>query len=1322
MYHTIPGKFLAEPRRVVAEILRVVDDAVNQAVTRQDLISSLASRGYKLRQLRYPQHAGAALQKATDERYLAHAKRRLIRRSLLKRPAAEEVLERLTGTSSDSVITGSAGSGKTACVIQVAESLRQRQIPVLVFRIDRLHPHLTTRQLGEHLGLEESPALVLAAAAEAAGGQGVLIIDQLDAISTMSGRSTGVFELVEQLLLEARDLRESTSLHIIVVCRSFDLENDSGLRQLIPDSASRVDVSQFSMGQVKSVLTDEGYDLDGFDAPQIELLRLPQNLSLFLGVGFSTDQAPAFRTARDLFDHYWDSKRRSLEEDARSDQWLEAVQTLSDRMTSDQNLSVAKEVLDGVSPVYLDRMTSEGVLTFDGRRYGFGHESFFDYCFSRLFFRRGESLAPMLIGSEQHLFRRAQVRQVLEYLRDSEPSRYIQEVRDLLSEEKIRPHVKDLVLASLADVSEPREDEWAVWKEWIDPELQAIKDSRESPCELSTLAWRHFFGSRSWFTFAERSGTVGDWLAVESDSLADIAVRYLRVHQRQAPERTTALLEPYVDRGGEWPRRLRFFVQRIGRRKSVRLFEFFLRLIDNGTLDQVGGGPSPEITVWDSVHGMQEEHPQWVAELLAHQLRRQLVLLPADRTTSSISGLLGHDPAAKNMLRLSAEGAPSAFVEYVLPAVLELSDATSTGDTGPKPDGVWSFDGGYDTSSLDEACLSGLEGALATLAGRESDLTDIVADLRQRETNTSNRLLLALYVANPRRYGDEAISLLCDEPWRLNCRFRGKRHWYATELVRAALPHCKEGTRRTLEDTFLSYVDVFEGTTSGYKRFGWSQFDLLLAIPEELRSSAVNKRLRELARRFPDSPAPPRQPTVERARSPIDETSAAKMTDEHWLRALRKYSSRGFDDFLSGSYELAGVLQNRTKEEPGRFARLALRFPSNTPPTYYEGVLRGLRESSVESELKVGVCRKALEASPRHCGKTVAHVLQDLESPLSEDAIRILHYLATEHEDPAEESWQKEEPEDGQYRGDEILTCGLNSTRGNAAYAMAKIISEDRTSIDTFGATLNEMIRDRSTAVLSCVLATLTAVARHEPELALQLFLDADLFDDRVLATQHALPLVRLGLREDLAKVRPLIERMLQSSHPEACEIGSTHAGIAALLHPSEGALAKEATQLSSRHRLGLAKVAAANIGHLAYREWCEDQLLRLFEDGDEEVRREAASCFRRLEGSSLDEYENLIDGFSKTAAFESLPGPLLWALERSRRRLPSLTWTTCERFLDAFAGEAARSRRTVTKLVFRAYQQHQTDDWGPRLLDLIDRLCLDGVFEVRDALSRFDR
>jgi len=48
----------------------------------------------------------------------------------------------------------------------------------------------------------------------------------------------------------------------------------------------------------------------------------------------------------------------------------------------------------------------------------------------------------------------------------------------------------------------------------------------------------------------------------------------------------------------------------------------------------------------------------------------------------------------------------------------------------------------------------------------------------------------------------------------------------------------------------------------------------------------------------------------------------------------------------------------------------------------------------------------------------------------------------------------------------------------------------------------------------------------------------------------------------------------------------------------------------------------------------------------------------------------------------------------------------------------------TVTRLVFRTYHQHREDEdaWTRRALDLIDRLCLEGIDDVRKELDVFER
>ena len=1337
----VAALFLANPTTVVDALRGIAEDSVHCTVSRQDLVERLTQRGFSLRRLRNPGHAGVVVQTATD-RYLDIARRKFIQRKFVSKAATETMLSRLDGTPSDSAVTGRAGSGKTACVVETVERLRGRGLPALAFRLDRIpfHSVSTTADLGEHLGLEESPALVLAAAAEAAGCPGVLIVDQLDAVSTISGRSPATFDLVEQLIHEARGARARVAIHTVVVCRTFDLENDSRLRQLIPpDSQAQVEVAEFTVEEVKTILADASFDPTLFQPRQLGLLRLPQNLSLFLDAGFDAAHAPAFGTANVLFDRYWDAKRQSVTDQVAPspDRWLDVIETLCDEMTAVQQLSVAREKLDNISPDYLAQMASEGVLTFDGRRYGFGHESFFDYCFARLFVARPESLVSFLRESEQHLFRRAQVRQVLAYLRDDRHDRYVRELAGLLSDEGIRPHIKELAFALLAEVTDPTEDEWAIWEEWTAPALKAIEEGTPNPDKLAALAWRKFFGSTPWFAFVDQRGMVEGWLGSDKDPFTTLAMSYLTVHRRHSPDRAAALLWPYADRGGQWSVRLRNFMEWGKLHTSRGLFDLFLRLVDNGTLDEARGPIAENSTFWDMLYGLDETRPDWIPEVLAHRLRRRFAVVRDSGEHLGGRELLGYDGSAVKMFYESAKRTPSVFIEHVLSVVLEISDSAPTGNTPPKYDAVWSvLTTPAEHLSGEHACLAALTRALAKLAREDSaDLHDVISDLRTRDTHVSNHLLLALYSGGAARYADETSALFCDEPWRFECGFSGSRHWYARETIRAVFPHCTAENRAGLETTILQYVSPFERTSYGYQENGRAQFALLSAIPEELRSPRANKRFKELERKFGEPDGAPRGVTGGRVESPIENSAADKMTDDQWLSAIAKYSSEDRMHFSTagvtgGAWQLAQVLERRVGEEPDRFAHLSLRFPTDANPVYLERTLAALKDAAAGSGLKLQVCRKAFAESRGHCGQSIADVLGNIEDPLPDDAIEMLRWLATEHDDPAVELWQQDAGGGQKYYRGDIHGTGINTTRGRAAIAVRDLVLRDATYVERLRATLDRMVRDPSASVTSCVAGTLRAVAYHDHALGMSLFLDLNLSEDRLLATRDVYQFVRYGLRDSFAELRPVLERMLRSSEPEVCEAGARLASLAFLMDQSAADLVGEALHGDARHRLGVAQVASANIVSPECRQWSEEMLATLFNDDDTGVRGEAASCFRRLKDECLDTYGDLIAGFRNSKAFhEGSSWWLLRTLEESLGRLPGMTCLVCEKFLDRFADEARDIRPrgvgdafTVAKLIFRIYQQHQNDEWTARSLTLIDRLCLEGLGDAGSHLDQFER
>ncbi len=1316
----VQARFLALPMRVVEALRGIAEDSVHATLTRQELVDALNRRGYRLRRLTDPAAAGDAVREATD-RFLNPARQRLIQNRLVPHAAVGRLLSRLEEHATDTVLTGVAGSGKTACVVGVVDALRENDVPVLAFPLDRLMEASTTADLGQRLDLEESPTLVLAAAANAADKPGVLIVDQLDAVSAVSGRDDA-FELVEQLIIEAGDPRPRL-IHVVVVCREFDWKNDSRLRQLLPDSAMQIEVTALATAEVKGLLDDAGFRPQAFRGRQLRILALPQHLSLFLATQCNPEATPPFATAKEFFDLYWDAKRESVEQRYPDGgrHWIAVMTKLCQEMTDSHEPSVPIEHLDEYPAQFVRALASEGVISVDNRRCGFSHESFFDYVFGRVFVRRQASITAFLKTSEQHLFRRVQVRQVLAYLRDYHPARYAQDLRDLLSDDAIRAHVKDRTFALLAEVENPAEREWTIWKTWIDPALDAIATGHTNANDPSRLAWRRFVGSRSWFLYIDQRGIVADWLASDSDAMAEMAVNYLCVHQRHSPERVAELVEPYAEQGGKWGPRLRSLMERAEYHTSRRFFDLFLRLLDNGTLDDARDRFVSNGTFWSMLYGLSQERPEWISEVVGHLLRRRLARMRSGGGDTPWAGG-DHDSIVPDLIGQSAMQDPVGFVRHVLPSVLDISDFAAEGETAPRRDRFWPVLFGSRPLGLMDGCLRGLADSLAALGRKDiGELRPVVDELRRRDTYTANHLLLCLYRAAAATAADEAVTTLCDEPWRFECGFSDSPRWSATEVLRAVTPLCAPANLERLESVILDYVPPLERSAEGYKHHGHARFTLLSAIWAGRRSDTANARMRELERKFGAREEEPRGIVVSAIESPVPGGATERMTDEQWLSAIAKYVSP--DGIRGGARQLGELLEARTRKDPERFARLGLKLPTNASPVYVEAVLRGLSVSAVGNELKLEVCRRAFAEFREPCGKSIVDVIRSMDEEPPEEALQILEELATEHEDPTTELWREEHAGGQPNYGGDPFGAGINSTRGRAAELIGELIGKnDAAIVDRLGETVARMITDRSAAVRACAAGAVEAIARHRPDQGMSLFRRMDLHEDRLLTTPHVYGLLQRSLRDRLADARPTVQRMLGSPERAVREAGGRLAGLAGLMHDGAADLMSDAWR-GDAARVGIAQVAAANVARPDTREWCGTRLARLFNDDDDKVRQAAADCFRDLSDVPLDAYGDLIAAFSASRAVSKASRGLLVTLAETRQPLPESTCMVCDQLLRRARDERADDRDLdlVVKLVFRLYQQHQNDPGSRRVLDLLDLLCVEGVMGTTREFERFE-
>jgi hypothetical protein len=394
----------------------------------------------------------------------ASIERALLRPSIPRLEVSELVDVIRSGPRQVTMVVGDAGTGKSAVLYQGVHELEAEHWKVLGLRLDRLRGFASTAQLGEHLGLGRSPVAALAVAA----GQNpsLLVIDQLDAVSLASGRMPQGFDTVADLFQEAAAFPQ---MRVLLACRTFDVENDERIQRLIvEDLISRIDVRPLANDQVDAAVQVMGLRADLLGPWQRSMLTSPLNLVLLSAIADQPD-ALSFTSTNGLLAAYWERKRRDCASRRQpAPRFAAVIGALANAMSERQQLTARITVLDAADLTGdAEALASEHVLVRDGQRYAFFHEAFFDYAFARLWIERDQPLVDFLLADDQELFRRAQVRQILLYIRGEEPDRFIREVEALLAHAGVRFHIKAAVLAVVRSLQDPSTADWQMMERLV---------------------------------------------------------------------------------------------------------------------------------------------------------------------------------------------------------------------------------------------------------------------------------------------------------------------------------------------------------------------------------------------------------------------------------------------------------------------------------------------------------------------------------------------------------------------------------------------------------------------------------------------------------------------------------------------------------------------------------------------------------------------------------------------------------------------------------------------------------------------------------------
>lgn len=1297
-------------RRLLAEF---VINRLGQVLSKPDVLHELESNGFHLKVWAGDRSLVSRIAE-WNERCLASIRRGFINGQAIPREEATRAVERLTSSDGPKaqLLVGGAGFGKSCVTHEAVELLLKSGVPVLYIRLDNLPHILTTADLGRKLDFPASPAIVLAGLAS--GQRCVLVIDQLDALSIVSGRNEFLWQVFHQLVAEAKEVPQ---MRLLLVCRSFDFHHDQRLRELGGEGgiAAKIELSLLSVEQVHLAVRFAGGNPERLNERQIALLRVPFNLQLFLQG--DPKSYTSFRSMKDLFDRYWDRVSESVIPKLKNpNAWNECIAALANAL-GDGDSSAPSDIFDSHS-TDAQMMASEGVFIQENRRCRFFHESFGDYAFARQFVREGRDLIQFLTvtGGEQHLYRRTQVRQILTYERDRDRKSYITTLQKLLSEPKVRLHIKKLALEWLSQLEDPQKDELQLLE-------TLLNDAVLGPHAFAAL-WENV----SWFDLLQRLRAWEKLLTNDRWSNGCIRMLSLGRMMEMRSAVIAGLLAPYRKDMPNWRERFMALFQFGQVHHSREMFDLTLSLVDDGFFDDLSSRDNL------IVHNLCEHRADYAVEFIAKYLDRLCAIAQNAGETNPFSDNEKKRAIRDHEIRAAAEKAPLLFIQQIAPRLEKIVVANATPEeNGWIADKIWRWLTLGAEHDMDDALLFSTARTLNAVA--DSDPEAIAKFTNHWESfhhRTIRFILFRTWAGNGVFFGNKAAAYLVEHPETLKFGYAfgintdgNLTAAISRELIEAISPHCNDSSHSRLEET-ISAMGVATGQDAAKQRA--VAYTLLKSLQENRLGPNSLAMLRKLEKEFTnvsvEKPRVRKSIFRERAGSNAD---FSKLSDQQWIELLetrREGDGGELNQVLPEDITaVLGPLNSQARSDPKRFASLALRMGDKVPGIYFSSILDALTPSQGDTPpLDAETCFKVitrLHQVPGHpCGRAICGAIYRIaEQNLPIEIVDIIGYYALHDPNPG--------PNDETGSGKDLTNHAINTIRGSAVDAMARLLFAHRDFAGKMLPIIEKVSQDASPSVRAVTIHVLLALLNIDRDSAVRFFLSI-CEEPRIWGSHHVDEFLYYATFTHYSRLQPLLRQMVASEDEDARRDASRQICLAAFNHAEAEADLSTVLTGDQVCRQSAAQIYAENHLHQPIRDVCEQHLKALFDDPEANVRTAAGYWVDRLDAiTGAGDWKFLLQ-FVESTAFEQEPGMCLHQLNELSKIPSDVVLRIADRAVELTKPEmtvpSAKTFRFAgytPTLVVRLY--HQTDDESVqiRCLDLIDSMLALGWNEAAIEIAR---
>ncbi|MCL4298980.1 MAG: ATP-binding protein [Anaerolineae bacterium] len=1228
------------------------------------------------------------------------------------------------------------GGGKTVVMRDVLERLEAKRVPTLAIKADTLSGIRNRSDLADRLGV---PARVEECVRHlATEGLIIVLLDQLDALSLTLSRDQTTLDVTLNTLNRLRDL---DNVRIIASCRTFDLNNDPRLSTIKVDR--KFQLQPLAEAQVNRVLQKLGLDSTRLLSGHRILLTTPLHLDVYVRIltaGEAQRPPESFRTLQELYEVLWQKRIETVPPDAPPPaKRIEAIYRLVEVMQNLRQTTALLATLDEFPEAanYLERI---GFLRREKSNWLFLHQTLYDYCYARRFVAQGWSLSQEILASPQELFERAQMVQVLAYLRGSNRVAYHRELNALLFARTLRSHLRLLLIRWFGALPAPTDDELRIAR-------RLMKDTGDRIRFLRAIS-----ENGEWFDRLSDS-VLPALLRTSDDKLIEAVITYLWMIIQQRPEAVLARLEPYLGKSETWDDRIAFCLTRLNDWKIEKALDMLCALLERGK----SGGQIDSF-----LYSLSQSNPAGGCRVLRIYLDRRMDTLLAEEQRKRQAVVANNDPNAAyrddlpdrftwgrelvgeygigELMERATQVYPEAVIEYLLPWFVRAAQALSEPDPD---DDIYPSDSlfawGWHGDHLLEGAVFAIRvsNALRHLAQTQPTYFRIIAaQLVKIETLAVQRVLAEAYLSDLKEYASDIFEYLLADPRRLNIgESLGNSRYDSCRLYGAAFQYVNEQGRVTLEQLILNLYTDWEKRSPQSR--GLTQLRFLKSVNEPgLFSETARRRLQELERKFPGfKPQPPQGTRGGRVGSPINQAAQAKMSDEAWLGAMRKYSDSGFEhpDILKGGvHQLSSSFAEQVKKEPERFYRLALRFDETISLHYITAAISGLTDSDAPVEWVFDLVRQFAPRLEGEFRRAACWALEKrAEVGVPDDLLDLITEWALNDPNPAEELWRVPAGGEGQpYYGGDPHHHGINSNRGTAVNIVCRCaLKREPVQVERAFQLLEKVADDPSTAVRTCVIESLGPLLNEDDTRALVIFVKTLDGHPRLLQTQLVHRFLYWTYYYHFPEICPFTEALLTDPDEATRQAGARLVCLAAFRYEEAKDLETRVMSGDSVMRRGAAEVYAHNLKLPDLMTTCEGRLRLLMQDPDEKVRSYVGECFEYLDPEYLADLRSFIDEFLESPSLLAGAKHLLNFLVPLAVDEHELALTVTAQILDAVGAEVVDIRtsralleRDLVRLPLTVYTHADDPEIKSQAMALFERLLLMGSREAQQALSDWDR